>query len=211
WPRRELSVSREPFHPMTSPSTPPASAEPRVNLLNFTPAAAQSELASFLERNAEPKYRAAQIVRRLWLNPASSFDLMTELPKALRESLAASFDLPRLEIAARQKSSDGTEKFLFRLADGEAIESVAIPEGDRVGASGRRVVARGCGGGVGLPAAGGGGLAGAVRPGGPAGLRPTPPGVGSRGQGARWAFPTPADRDHERRVHGHGRAAHELE
>src|SRR5689334_19246711 len=57
---------------------------------------------------------------------------MTELPKALRESLADAFLLPRLEIAARQKSKDGTEKFLFRLSDGEAIESVAIPEGDRV-------------------------------------------------------------------------------
>src|SRR5689334_24203509 len=57
---------------------------------------------------------------------------MTELPKALRDSLADAFLLPRLEIAARQKSKDGTEKFLFRLSDGEAIESVAIPEGDRV-------------------------------------------------------------------------------
>ena len=57
---------------------------------------------------------------------------MTELPKSLREPLAESFELPRLEIAARQKSTDGTEKFLFRLRDGEAIETVAIPEGDRI-------------------------------------------------------------------------------
>jgi 23S rRNA (adenine2503-C2)-methyltransferase len=46
--------------------------------------------------------------------------------------LAEEFELPRLEIAARQKSADGTEKFLFRLRDNEAIETVAIPEGDRV-------------------------------------------------------------------------------
>jgi 23S rRNA (adenine2503-C2)-methyltransferase len=57
---------------------------------------------------------------------------MTELPAALREGLASVFDLPRLTIAARQRSTDGTEKFLFRLHDGEAIETVAIPEGDRV-------------------------------------------------------------------------------
>src|ERR1043166_2438287 len=35
-------------------------------------------------------------------------------------------------MAARQTSADGTEKFLFRLRDGEAIETVAIPEGDRL-------------------------------------------------------------------------------
>jgi 23S rRNA (adenine2503-C2)-methyltransferase len=40
--------------------------------------------------------------------------------------------MPRLTLAARQRSSDGTQKFLFRLPDGEAIETVAIPEGSRV-------------------------------------------------------------------------------
>jgi 23S rRNA (adenine2503-C2)-methyltransferase len=109
-----------------------SAVDSRVNLLNLSPAEAQARLMAYLERAGEPKYRAAQITRRLWLNPAPSFEQMTELPKALRESLATAFELPRLEVAARQKSSDGTEKFLFRLADGEAIESVAIPEGDRV-------------------------------------------------------------------------------
>jgi len=109
-----------------------ASAPTRPNLLDLTPDAAQAQLAAFLDRSGQPKYRAAQITRRLWLNPAASFEQMTDLPKALRDSLAAAFELPRLEMAARQKSKDGTEKFLFRLSDGEAIESVAIPEGDRV-------------------------------------------------------------------------------
>ncbi len=106
-------------------------APTRVNLLDLTPDAAQARLRAFLERAGEPAYRAAQIARRIWINPAASFGGMTELPKALRDSLDAAFELPRLEIAARQKSADGTEKFLFRLRDGEAIESVAIPEGDR--------------------------------------------------------------------------------
>src|SRR5207247_431599 len=56
----------------------------------------------------------------------------TELPAALRESLANRFELPRLELAAQQESADGTRKFLFKLHDNEAIETVAIPEGDRV-------------------------------------------------------------------------------
>jgi 23S rRNA (adenine2503-C2)-methyltransferase len=104
----------------------------RINLLSMTPQSARAALAQFFERAGQPRYRAEQVVRRLWLNPAAGFDAMTELPKALRELLSTAFDLPRLGIAARQKSVDGTEKFLFRLADGEAIETVAIPEGDRL-------------------------------------------------------------------------------
>jgi len=104
----------------------------KVNLLDFTPAAAHERLAESFRRMGAPAYRAAQVVRRLWLNPAPTFEAMTELPKAMREALAAEFDLPRLEIAARQKSVDGTEKFLFRLHDNEAIETVAIPDGDRM-------------------------------------------------------------------------------
>src|SRR5687768_15922095 len=57
---------------------------------------------------------------------------MTALSKGLREKLAESFVIPRLAIAARQASKDGTEKFLFKLRDGEAIETVAIPDRDRV-------------------------------------------------------------------------------
>jgi 23S rRNA (adenine2503-C2)-methyltransferase len=107
-------------------------ADQRINLLSMTPQAARASLAAFFERAGQPRYRVDQVLRRLWLNPAPDFEAMTELPKALRERLSASFELPRLSVAARQKSADGTEKFLFRLADNEAIETVAIPEGDRV-------------------------------------------------------------------------------
>jgi 23S rRNA (adenine2503-C2)-methyltransferase len=115
---------------MTSSARPPAT--PKTNLLDLTPAQARDALERFFAANGEPSYRAAQVVRRLWQNPVATFDEMTELPKALRQTLAEVFELPRLTLAARQKSTDGTEKFLFRLADGEAIETVAIPEGDRM-------------------------------------------------------------------------------
>jgi 23S rRNA (adenine2503-C2)-methyltransferase len=104
----------------------------RINLLDLTPSAARDALARFLDSAGEPGYRAKQVLRRLWLNPAASFEAITELPVPLRDLLTTAFDLPRLTIAARQKSLDGTEKFLFRLHDNEAIETVAIPEGDRV-------------------------------------------------------------------------------
>ena len=104
----------------------------KVNLLDMAPAAAQDRLGEFFARAGEPSYRAGQVLRRLWQKPAASFEAMTELPKSLRAALADAFELPRLEIAARQRSADGTEKFLFRLRDNEAVETVAIPEGDRL-------------------------------------------------------------------------------
>src|SRR5689334_16007077 len=111
-------------------ATPP-SVE-RDNLLDLTPSQAEERLRGFFAERSIPAYRAKQVVRRLWLNPAPDFAAMSELPKALRAELAQTFELPRLSIAARQKSTDGTEKFLFMLHDGQAIESVAIPENERL-------------------------------------------------------------------------------
>ena len=102
------------------------------NLLDLTPAQAEARLREFAAECGEPSYRASQVVRRLWQNPVADFEAMSDLPKAFRARLAERFVMPRLILATRQKSSDGTEKFLFRLADGEAIETVAIPDGDRM-------------------------------------------------------------------------------
>ena len=113
-------------------SRPASTTDPRENLLDLTPEAAERRLREYFEQQGEPAYRARQVLRHLWSAPVASFADMTALPKALREKLAAVFSLPRLEIAARQRSTDGTEKFLFRLFDGEAIETVAIPEGNRI-------------------------------------------------------------------------------
>jgi 23S rRNA (adenine2503-C2)-methyltransferase len=104
----------------------------KANLLNLVPDEAERVLREFAVAHNEAPYRGGQVARRLWTNPAPTFEEMSELPRAFRELLADHFVLPRLEIAARQRSTDGTEKFLFRLPDGEAIESVAIPEGNRV-------------------------------------------------------------------------------
>ena len=102
------------------------------NLLDLVPAEAETRLRAFAVECGEPEYRAAQVVRRLWVNPSPDFASMSELPRPFRDALAARFSLPRLSVAARQRSADGTEKFLFQLADGESIETVAIPEGSRL-------------------------------------------------------------------------------
>lgn len=102
------------------------------DLLDYEPEAAIALLQSWMRERGEPPYRATQVFGRLWQRPVADFDAMSELPKALRESLAQSFRLSSLELATRQRSNDGTEKFLFRLHDGQLIETVAIPDGERM-------------------------------------------------------------------------------
>ena len=104
----------------------------RVNLLNLTPAEAETRLAAAMTELDEPRYRVDQVLRRLWLRPVSGFEEMSEIPVGLRGTLAERFDMPRLTLLTQQASTDGTRKFLFRLADGEAIETVAIPDGNRM-------------------------------------------------------------------------------
>jgi 23S rRNA (adenine2503-C2)-methyltransferase len=72
-----------------------------------------------------------QIVRRLWVAPVERWAEATELPLDLRAALDRELPLPRLEADVIQQSADGTRKYLWRLADGEAIESVLIPSGAR--------------------------------------------------------------------------------
>jgi 23S rRNA (adenine2503-C2)-methyltransferase len=71
------------------------------------------------------------MLRRLWQVPVSTWADATELPTVLRAELGQVFPLPRLVADTVQQSSDGTRKYLWRLDDGEAIESVLIPSGTR--------------------------------------------------------------------------------
>ena len=102
-----------------------------VDLLSLVPEGARAALAEWLAARGEPAYRTEQILRRLWQQPVASWDDATELPAGLRRDLSAQFPLHRLALTARQVSRDGTEKYLWDLGDGEAIESVLIPEGRR--------------------------------------------------------------------------------
>src|SRR5260370_23568752 len=102
-----------------------------VDILSLVPNAAGAALAQWREERGEPAYRARQILPRLWQRPVGSWDDTTELPAALRRVLAKALPLRRLSLSARQVSQDGTEKYLWDLGDGEAVESVLIPEGKR--------------------------------------------------------------------------------
>jgi 23S rRNA (adenine2503-C2)-methyltransferase len=101
------------------------------NLLDFTPEQARNTLVEWVAERGLPSYRAGQMLRRLWQAPAESWEAATDLPAALRAELDQSFPLPRLAADTIQQSADGTRKYLWRLEDGEAIESVLIPSGSR--------------------------------------------------------------------------------
>jgi len=74
----------------------------------------------------EPAFRATQLYQWLYGHRVTSFEAMTNLPKALRRKLAEAFDLAALREVTRQVSKDGTVKFLFGLRDGNAIETVIM-------------------------------------------------------------------------------------
>ena len=101
------------------------------DLLSLTPEDARAALEQWLVERGEPAYRLRQVLPRLWQRPVASWKDATDLPDPLRAALDDAFPLRRLALKAHQQSADGTEKFLWDLGDGEAIESVLIPEGKR--------------------------------------------------------------------------------
>ncbi len=103
-----------------------------LNLLDLAPAEAEKVLRDFAVAQGHQAYRGSQVVPHLWQKPLGSFAEMTDLPVAFRDLLAQHFTLPRLELVTQQRSVDGTRKFLFRMHDGQAIETVAIPDDDRM-------------------------------------------------------------------------------
>ncbi len=85
------------------------------------------ELQEKLDELGEPKYRAGQIADWLHKKRVTSFDEMTDLPQSLRAELARQFSFDKIDIVRVLGSKDSTQKFLFRLPDGNLIESVLIP------------------------------------------------------------------------------------
>ena len=100
----------------------------RVNLYDIAPARLHAALAD----RVRPAFRIAQIEEWMIERGVSSFEAMTNLPKPLRQALAESFTLDFPEVVERTTpASDGSQKYLFVLRDGNRIESVYMPMGAR--------------------------------------------------------------------------------
>ncbi|MFO1488134.1 MAG: 23S rRNA (adenine(2503)-C(2))-methyltransferase RlmN [Verrucomicrobiota bacterium] len=87
----------------------------------------RDELEAQFQVWEQPTYRVGQLLDWLYARRATSFAAMSNLPKVLREKLAAEYSFQTLELARKQGAKDTTQKFLWKLADGQFIESVLIP------------------------------------------------------------------------------------
>jgi 23S rRNA (adenine2503-C2)-methyltransferase len=99
-----------------------------INLLDLLP----SEIEALVESLGAPRYRGRQIAEWIYRKGAVDVARMTNLPRELREALAerADVDLPELE--RRTPSQDGSQKLVFRYSDGARVQSVLMPDGDRL-------------------------------------------------------------------------------
>jgi 23S rRNA (adenine2503-C2)-methyltransferase len=92
----------------------------------------QEELDSFTKNAGLPAFRSRQLIHWIYERYALSIDGITEFSKKLREELSEKAYISNLTLLDRQTSEDGTQKFLFGLEDSETIESVLIPDEDRL-------------------------------------------------------------------------------
>jgi 23S rRNA (adenine2503-C2)-methyltransferase len=99
----------------------------KINLYDLT----QAELGAKIAEWGLPAFRAKQVWEWLYTHKAATFDAMTNLPKALRETLAEKTTVGVLQPVEEIFSSDGqTVKRLFKLPDGQLIESVLMEYDD---------------------------------------------------------------------------------
>ena len=93
-----------------------------MNLKSLT----QPELAAVLKELGQPAFRAKQVFT--WLHKGvTGYDQMTNLPKALRDTLAENHPICPPKVVRRQESSrDGTIKYLWQLSDGNCVETVLM-------------------------------------------------------------------------------------
>ena len=110
---------------MTSTSTP-------ADLLDLTPRDLTRVLEEHFRDRGQPRYRADQVREWILEKLVPDFQAMTNLPREEREALGESFFLGEPEAVRVAHSSDGTVKHLWRLEDGELVESVLIPASDRL-------------------------------------------------------------------------------
>ena len=99
----------------------------KVNLLDFD----LPGLIGWCQGLGEKKFRATQLFRWVHHRGVSEFDQMTDLAREFRDKLHQLAEVRPLPVVQRQDSADGTIKWLFDVGDGNAVETVFIPEDDR--------------------------------------------------------------------------------
>ncbi len=85
------------------------------------------ELEAQFRAWGQPAYRVGQLLEWLYVHRATSWEAMTNLPRALRDELRNHYSLSALVLVRKQGARDTTQKFLWRLGDHSLVESVLIP------------------------------------------------------------------------------------
>jgi 23S rRNA (adenine2503-C2)-methyltransferase len=98
------------------------------NLTDYTLA----DLTEYFTAVNLPRFSAGQVFDWVYKKRVEEFNKMTNISKQTKEVLQENFSLTHLKLLKREKSSDATEKFLWQLSDGSKIESVLIPEKERL-------------------------------------------------------------------------------
>src|SRR5947208_8948250 len=91
-----------------------------------------AEMGSFLAALEWPRYRTAQVLRWLYQRRVTEVDAMTDLSKRERVQLAQRAAICSLNATESHAAEDGTLKFIFSLTDGNSIETVVIPDQERL-------------------------------------------------------------------------------
>ena len=123
--------------PIAAASGAPASATVKPSLVGLTRAQIGDALRAIETPEREIRMRVSQLWHWIYFQGARDFGAMLNVSKVLRAKLDARYTLARPEIVAEQVSSDGTRKWLMRMAPvdakdrGAEIECVYIPESDR--------------------------------------------------------------------------------
>ena len=99
----------------------------KVNLLGLS----RKMLRDYLLSIGEKPFRGDQIMKWIYHAGASDFSEMTDVSKALRERLPEIAEIRAPEVIREQRSKDGTIKWALDVGDGQAVETVYIPEDDR--------------------------------------------------------------------------------
>jgi 23S rRNA (adenine2503-C2)-methyltransferase len=104
-----------------------AAVTAKVNLLGLT----QQQMESFFDSIGEKRFRAGQIMKWIHHFGVDDFDAMSNVSKALREKLKELAEIRGPEIVSQDISTDGTRKWVVRVASGSCVETVYIPQGNR--------------------------------------------------------------------------------
>jgi 23S rRNA (adenine2503-C2)-methyltransferase len=89
------------------------------------------ELARAVQQHGGKPFQARQVQHWLWQHRVESYDQMQNVPARLRDALAAEHPLRHAAIAKVDDAADGTQKLLLQMRDGENVECVIIPDGER--------------------------------------------------------------------------------